>query len=131
MSWVGTYPPIMQSTKMIGARMVKGSLNTQMKAGMKAMLMISENRLAEYRLAIRPQTKSGWSTNTRGPGSSPHITIPPSRMAVVGEPGMPRVSMGSMEPVEAALLAHSGATTPSTLPLPKLSGSLAICLATP
>ena len=57
--------------------------------------------------------------------------MPPSRMAVVGEPGMPRVSIGSMEPVEAALLADSGATTPSTAPLPKRSGSLAQVLEMP
>ena len=50
------------------------------------------------------------------------MTMPPSRMAVVGEPGMPSVSIGSIEPVLAALLAASGATTPSTLPLPKLFG---------
>ena len=46
------------------------------------------------------------------------MIMPPSRMAVVGEPGMPSVSMGSMEPVEAALLAASGATTPLISPLP-------------
>ena len=44
--------------------------------------------------------------------------MPPSRIAVVGEPGMPSVSIGSMDPVEAALLADSGATTPLMLPLP-------------
>ena len=43
---------------------------------------------------------------------------PPNKMAVVGDPGMPRVSIGSIDPVLAALLAASGATTPSILPLP-------------
>ncbi len=57
--------------------------------------------------------------------------MPPSRMAVVGEPGMPRVIMGSMDPVLAALLAVSGAATPAMFPLPKLSGSLDMVLATP
>ena len=51
--------------------------------------------------------------------------------AVVGEPGIPRVSIGSIEPVLAALLAASGATTPSTLPFPKVSGSFDKVLATP
>ena len=50
---------------------------------------------------------------------------------MVGEPGMPRVSMGSMDPVLAALFAASGATTPSKLPLPKDAGSLDMVLATP
>ena len=57
--------------------------------------------------------------------------MPPSRIAVVGEPGMPRVSMGSMAPVEAALFAASGATTPLTSPLPKFSGVFEVILATP
>ena len=50
---------------------------------------------------------------------------------MVGDPGMPRVSIGSIDPVLAALLADSGATTPSTFPLPYESGSFAIDLATP
>ena len=33
--------------------------------------------------------------------------MPPRRMAVVGEPGMPSVSIGSIAPVDAALLAAS------------------------
>eukprot|EP00581_Thalassiosira_minuscula_P026117 CAMPEP_0184407496 /NCGR_PEP_ID=MMETSP0738-20130409/2491_1 /TAXON_ID=385413 /ORGANISM="Thalassiosira miniscula, Strain CCMP1093" /LENGTH=51 /DNA_ID=CAMNT_0026764685 /DNA_START=61 /DNA_END=213 /DNA_ORIENTATION=+ len=45
--------------------------------------------------------------------------MPPNRIAVVGEPGMPRVSIGSMEPVEAELFAASGAATPSGEPLKK------------
>ena len=59
------------------------------------------------------------------------MTMPPSRIAVVGDPGIPRVSIGSIEPVLAALLADSGAATPSMLPLPKESGSLDIVLAMP
>ena len=57
--------------------------------------------------------------------------MPPSNMAVVGEPGIPNVSMGNMEPVLAALLAASGAATPSGLPLPNVSGFLDVALATP
>jgi hypothetical protein len=36
--------------------------------------------------------------------------------AVVPEPGIPRVSRGTKEPVEAALLAASGAARPRRLP---------------
>ena len=85
---------------------------------MKAILMISEKKLAAYRLAIRPQTNSLCSVKRSGPGSRPQMTMPPSSIAVVGEPGMPSVSIGSMEPVDAALFAASGATTPSMFPLP-------------
>ena len=50
---------------------------------------------------------------------------------MVGEPGMPSVIIGSMEPVEAALFAASGAATPATLPLPKLSLSFEKVFASP
>ena len=49
---------------------------------------------------------------------------PPSITAAVGEPGMPRVSMGSMAATPAAWAAVSGATTPSSSPLPNRSGCL-------
>jgi hypothetical protein len=50
---------------------------------------------------------------------------------VVGEPVKPRVFIGSMEPVDAAVLAASGAATPAGLPLPKVSGSFEKVLARP
>ena len=121
----------MHNTNMIGARMVNDSLRTETNNGMKAMLMITVNKFAMYRLPISPHTKSGLLTNSSGPGRSPQMIIPPSRIAVVGEPGIPRVIMGSMEPVDAALLPASGAATPATLPLPKLSGSLLKVLVRP
>ena len=80
---------------------------------------------------MRPQTKSGCSVNSSGPGRSPQMIMPPSRIAVVGDPGMPRVIIGSIDPVEAALLPASGAATPAMLPLPKESGSRENVLASP
>ena len=44
---------------------------------------------------------------------------------------MPRVSIGSIEPVLAALFADSGAATPLRLPLPNDSGFLDMVFATP
>ncbi len=61
----------------------------------------------------------------------PHMNTPAIMMAAVGEPGMPSTSMGRMAPVPAALLAASGATTPSTTPVPKRSGCLEILRAKP
>jgi hypothetical protein len=49
---------MMQSTNMIGANTVNGILKTQMNTGINAMLITRAKKLAEYRLAIRPQTKS-------------------------------------------------------------------------
>ncbi len=45
---------------------------------------------------------------------------------MVPDPGMPSVSSGTKEPVQAALLAVSGAARPRTLPLPNFSFSLAL-----
>ena len=59
------------------------------------------------------------------------MIMPPSRMAVVGDPGIPSVIIGSIEPVDAALLAASGAATPATLPLPNVSPSFENVLARP
>ncbi len=47
---------------------------------------------------------------------------PPSMTAVVAEPGMPSVSIGTMAPAEAALLADSGPATPSMAPWPNSPG---------
>ena len=78
--------------------------------------------LPVYMLAMRPQTKSGLSRNSIGPGWRPQMMSPPSITAAVGLPGMPRVIMGSSEAPPAAWAAVSGATTPSISPLPKRSG---------
>ncbi len=45
-------------------------------------------------------------------------------MAVVAEPGMPSVSIGTIAAVAAALFADSGPATPSMAPLPNCSGCL-------
>ena len=90
-----------------------------MKAGIKATFKIRVKKFAIYKLPINPQTNSGSWVNNSGPGVKPHKIIPPNRIAVVGEPGIPRVSIGSILPVLAELLAHSGATTPAGTPVPK------------
>ena len=90
-----------------------------MKAGIKATFKIRVKKFAIYKLPINPQTNSGCWVNNSGPGVNPHRIIPPRRMAVVGDPGIPNVSIGSILPVLAELLAHSGATTPAGTPVPK------------
>jgi hypothetical protein len=80
--------------------------------------------LPRYIDAISPHTKSLCSTNSSGPGLSPHTISPPSRIAAVPEPGIPNASIGSSAEVPEACAAVSGANTPSMRPLPKLSLSL-------
>src|SRR2546430_10332497 len=57
--------------------------------------------------------------------SAPRIT------AAVGDPGIPRVTSGSREPTSALDAADSGATTPSSAPVPNFSGFLANFFARP
>ena len=68
--------------------------------------------------AIRPHTSSGCSSKSSGPGRMPFMRNAPSSTAVVAPPGMPRVSVGTKLAFAAALLAASGAATPSIAPLP-------------
>ena len=72
-------------------------------------------------LAMVPQTKSGRSMNSMGPGVRPQIIRPPIMTADVAEPGTPSASMGKMAQVPAEWSAVSGATTPAGSPLPKRS----------
>ena len=116
---------------MMGVRIVNGIARTRTKTGIKARFKTTVTKFATYIDPIRPQTKSGRSANSRGPGRSPQIIIPPSSMAVVGDPGMPNVIIGSIDPVDAALFAASGAATPDTFPLPKLSGFFEKVFASP
>ena len=75
-------------------------------------------------LATRPQNTSGDSVISSGPGRTPHSTSAESMIAVVPPPGMPSVSSGTSAPPESALLAPSGAATPSGAPCPNFSGML-------
>ncbi len=72
---------------------------------------------------ITAQKICGLSTIRRGPGVTLSAISAPSRMAVVPDPGMPSVSSGTKEPVQAALFADSGAARPLTEPLPNWSCS--------
>jgi hypothetical protein len=74
-------------------------------------------------LLTRPQKSSGCFAMICGPGAMPWIIIAPIIMAMIAFGGMPSESMGMKPACAAALLAASGAATPSTAPLPKRDGS--------
>jgi hypothetical protein len=114
-----------------GAMIENGMRRIDANSGTVVSTTIRPTRLPRYMLAIRPQTKSFCSTNSSGPGCRPQISRPPSSTAAVGEPGMPRASIGSSAAVPAAWAAVSGATTPSTSPVPNFSPSCDIFLARP
>ena len=116
---------------MTGAMMENGILKIEAKSGTQVSTTNKPAKLPRYILAINPQTKSGFSTKSSGPGCKPQINKPPSNTAAVGEPGIPKDSIGNNAAVPAACAAVSGATIPSILPVPKLSPSLDTRFATP
>ena len=65
-----------------------------------------------------PQNSAGCSVITDGPGWIPWITIAPIISAITGFDGIPSVSIGMNDVCAPALLADSGAATPSMAPLP-------------
>ena len=66
-----------------------------------------------------------------GPGVSPWISMAPRNSAMLVLPGMPKARVGIRPPPSLALLALSGAMTPRTSPLPKLSAFFSVCRACP
>ena len=116
---------------MTGAMIENGILKMDANNGTQVNTTNKPAKLPRYILAIKPQTKSGFSTKSSGPGCKPQISKPPSNTAAVGEPGIPRDNIGRSAAVPAAWAAVSGATIPSILPVPNLSPSLDTRLATP
>ena len=92
--------------------------------GIRGRFSTSRMMLPKYMLSISPQTRSGRSRNSIGPGGMPCMMKAAKRTAVVPEPGTPKVNMGTKAPQVAALFAASGAAIPSTAPLPKRCGVL-------
>ena len=81
------YAPIAQMTTITGAMIANGMRRIAAHHGTVVSTMIRPAMLPRYMLAISPQTKSGFSTNSSGPGCRPQISRPPSSTAAVGEPG--------------------------------------------
>ncbi|MNC86149.1 hypothetical protein D3C83_17870 [compost metagenome] len=131
MLFLTVYAPMAQITTMTGATMGNGILRIAANNGTAVRTTMSPATLPRYMLAIRPHTKSFCSTKSSGPGCRPQMSKPPRSTAAVGEPGMPSVSIGNRADVPAACAAVSGATTPSTSPVPNLSPFLDILRATP
>ena len=88
--------------------------------------MTTSIRLPIHIETIMPQKRSGFLVMTSGPGWMPWMIMAPTISAITALDGMPKVSMGMNEVCAAALLAASGAATPSTAPLPNSPGFLEI-----
>ena len=84
----------------------------------RGRLRTIRKRLPIHMETMIPQNSAGCSIITEGPGWMPWMIIAPTMSAITGLDGMPRVSMGMNEVWAPALLADSGAATPSMAPLP-------------
>ncbi len=87
-------------------------------------LSITSRKLPTHIEAIMPQKRSGLAVMICGPGWMPWMIMAPIIRAITGLEGMPSVRRGMNDVCAAALLAASGAATPSMAPLPNRSGVL-------
>jgi len=129
--WCTVYAPIAQITRITGAMIAKGTRRIAAKSGTHVSTTTRPTMLPRYIDAMRPHTKSGFSTKSSGPGCRPQMSSPPRSTAAVGDPGTPSVIIGRSAEVPAACAAVSGATTPSTWPVPNFSPSRDIFFARP
>ncbi|KAG1647631.1 Alpha-glucoside transport ATP-binding protein AglK [Nymphon striatum] len=88
-----------------GGEPLIAKLNGIRNGGIKGRFSASKTRLPMNIDMMTAQNTCGSSTISRGPGVTFSAINAPSRIAVVPEPGMPRVSSGTNDPVQAALLA--------------------------
>ena len=93
-----------QTMTMIGATMENGMRKIAANSGTVESTTIRLTTLPRYMLAIRPQTKSGRSTNRVGPGVSPQIINPPIITACEWIEGtdLPRVALDNAAGTELA-----------------------------
>src|SRR5436190_7812280 len=113
-----------QNNRMAGARKRYGTVSSFTHMPIIGRLMMTSMKLPIHIEAIMPQNRSGFLVMTSGPGWMPWMIMAPTISAITALDGMPRVSIGMNEVCAAALLAASGAATPSTAPLPKIWGVL-------
>ncbi len=97
----------------------------------RGTLSTSSMKLPMIMLAMIGHTTCGFSLNSSGPGVRPLMMKAPSRIATLGEPGIPRVNSGISAALACALFAVSGPATPSIAPWPKVQGRRETAFSTP
>ena len=111
-----------QKMTIIGNRWRYGTRSSRTQTPTSGRLMTISARLPIHIEAIMPQNSSGCLVMTCGPGTMPWMVMAPTISAITGFGGMPSVSSGMNEVCAAALLAASGAATPSMAPRPNRCG---------
>ena len=111
-----------QNTTMAGNSSRYGTRNKVTQTPTSGRLMTTSIKLPSHIETIKPQNSSGCLVMTCGPGTMPWMVMAPTISAITALGGMPSVSSGMNEVWAAALLALSGAATPSIMPVPNFSG---------
>jgi len=121
---LSVYAPIRVIVITRGPNNRKGILSNCTHRPTRGIFKITKKTFPTYIDAISPQKTSGCSVINRGPGSIPCIRNAPNNKAMTTLGGIPRVRRGINAELAAALLADSGAATPSIAPFPNFSGCL-------
>ena len=117
---VNPYTPTNETTIIIGIKNFGGSNNTFAKILTIGIFKINKIMFPINNEAIKPQTTSGFFSNSSGPGVIFIVNNIARRTAVVPDPGTPRANIGTNAPPAAALFPDSGAVTPRSSPSPKV-----------
>ena len=112
-----------QNSRIAGERKRYGTVSSFTHMPIIGRLMTTSIRLPTHIEAIMPQNRSGFLVMTSGPGWMPWMIMAPTISAMTALDGIPSVSIGMNDVWAAALLADSGAATPSTAPLPNPRGA--------
>ena len=112
------YEPIIMKAKITAVRMGYGIAKTLVQSPTNGTLRNSSSALPTKMLAMTVQTSKGCSVKSLGPGASPFCKNAPVRTASDAVDGIPRKNKGTNAELTCALLAVSGAVTPSIAPRP-------------
>ena len=116
------YAPMMHMITTTTARKWYGNFSRRTHMPMSGRFRRQEHDVPDVHRGDDPPEQVGLLWSSRGPGRMPWIISATKIMAMEAFPGMPRVSSGMKELLAAALLADSGAATPSMAPWPNRSG---------
>ena len=89
------YAPIRVKNRINGIKNVLGIVSIFAMYGIRGKFKISKITFPIYIDIITDQKISGWSCIKRGPGETFRAINAPSKIAVVPDPGIPRVKSGT------------------------------------
>ena len=123
--------PTVSSISSTGTMCVPGIVVSRVSCRMSRKPTATATMLARMVTHAIDSVTSRSEVSISGPGSRPTIRNALSSTAVAAPPGIPNATVGIRAPLSLALLDAPAAMTPSTEPMPNLSGYLEVCWAWP